>query len=213
MGERTCSETQRSPRCPTVHQCSNKTTLWLNTKQGYSYTLMEPEDKAVVGWLTVLKSWENVRQAGLPICHPANLGLSPPKWWHHKGAPAGKQVWQRLVSKHQDYEKQMEAEDSSDGDDKASVSKPWSSKGKSKAQPSSANNWTRPQMPSSTRSSTKASSKVSGQPSASTSKASATTAKSLRKRTADYVEIDLIGEEGASSVLAANTPSAPVENE
>jgi hypothetical protein len=67
---------------------------------------------SAVGWVAVIKSWENVGETGLHICLPVNPDMPPPDWWHHKGQPAGKQAWQRLVSQHQSYQSQLALEES-----------------------------------------------------------------------------------------------------
>jgi hypothetical protein len=179
-------------------RCSNQIALWLNTKRGYSYALMEPEDMSAVGWIAVIKSWENVGETGLHICLPVYPDMSPPDWWHHKGQPAGKQAWQRLVSQHQSYQSQLALEESDNNsnnsnnnnnnnnntdDDTVPASKSRSCKGKAKAEYQG--------RPMHRRSAMTAQSPVKGAGlSQRGTLKSIAPRRSVRKRPAMYVEID-----------------------
>jgi hypothetical protein len=174
---------------------------------------------AAAGWLMVMKSWENVGEVGLPICRPANPDTAPPDWWHHNGEPAGKQAWQRLVAKHQKYQKQMESHDSSNEDDEddedgaAPAPRPRSSKGKSKAKPDAKDKPRRRKPRSSAQGPTNASRRATAQPRASTSTSAAPPTRVLRKRSAQYVEVDSTDEGGSSGDWEGASPRASQEVE
>jgi hypothetical protein len=146
----------------------------------------------VLGWMQVIESWEHVGQAGLPLCRLANPDIAPPEWWHHKGEPAGKQAWQRLVSKHQLYQKRMASSksDDDDDDDDNTPAKRRSSKGKGQAKSELAKPPRHKRSAMTAQSPASALAKTSGQPRARTSKSAVPPAQRRRSRAADYVEID-----------------------
>jgi hypothetical protein len=79
----------------------NQVALWINTRLGYSYALMEPEERIAIQWALVCESWREVGPEKLPVpfCGPVSTITVIPVWWHDRGRTAGKQVWQQLIAK------------------------------------------------------------------------------------------------------------------
>ncbi|KAB5588352.1 hypothetical protein CTheo_8205 [Ceratobasidium theobromae] len=94
---------------------NNEAALWLNTKNRFSYALMEPDDTIAQEWLRVIQSWQSAEEDGPAICLAVDPTFPAPSWWRHKGKPAGRKPWKGLTSKWYALKEQEEA-DEADGD-------------------------------------------------------------------------------------------------
>ncbi|QRW09547.1 hypothetical protein RhiLY_08546 [Ceratobasidium sp. AG-Ba] len=102
----------------------NQQVLWLNSRKGYAYALMEPDESIAQGWRFVNSSWRPQGRDGLPACVPADLDMPPPDWWHDKGEVAGKAAWQALQRAWQKKKNEEDdEEESGDSDEKQETKK------------------------------------------------------------------------------------------
>ncbi|QRW09556.1 hypothetical protein RhiLY_08555 [Ceratobasidium sp. AG-Ba] len=98
----------------------NEQVLWLNSRKGYAYALMEPDESIAQGWRFVNASWKKEGRDGLPVCVPADPDLAPPDWWHNKGEVTGRAAWQALQrawEKKKEEEEEAEDEEEAEGED------------------------------------------------------------------------------------------------
>lgn len=91
----------------------NQVALWVNTRQKYTYALMEPEEQIAVQWAYVCESWResDARKLPVPFCGPIPTVVSVPAWWHRGGKTAGKRAWQFLVTKQTEHENTTSRDD------------------------------------------------------------------------------------------------------
>ncbi|KEP45922.1 hypothetical protein V565_230630, partial [Rhizoctonia solani 123E] len=68
------------------HWRGGETALWLETKLGYSYALLDPAEEYLSVWTPVVKSWIPVGDGEDPTYHDVKPNKAQPAWW--KGARA-----------------------------------------------------------------------------------------------------------------------------
>ncbi|KAG9099554.1 hypothetical protein FRC06_005157 [Ceratobasidium sp. 370] len=180
----------------------NETALWLNSQQGFSYALMEPEDLMAPGWIPVLRSWEDIGPLDLKLCRPVDAPAGViPEWWHDKTKVAGKSAWQAIqkaYTKHltKGREGRSDEEDEDEDDEDEHVAAPKRRKARSKERAAAA---AKPRTRSRKGSGKqRVSMSQVAVPREGTSHVIARPADPSRKRKIDHVEIDLSDEAGPS---------------
>ncbi|KEP48239.1 hypothetical protein V565_129920, partial [Rhizoctonia solani 123E] len=72
-----------------------ETALWLETKEGFAYALLDPADEYRRGWADVIQSWAEAGNGEAPVYRDVDLFDSRPRWW--KGNKAWDYAYKEAV--------------------------------------------------------------------------------------------------------------------
>ncbi|QRV85104.1 hypothetical protein RhiJN_13122 [Ceratobasidium sp. AG-Ba] len=88
--------------------------LFLNSRQNFSYAMLEPDDMIVNQWVKItLTSWANAQLNPRPIPLPAAplQAATPPPWWlRRNGEPGFEATWNRVVRAYNLYHKEARSD-------------------------------------------------------------------------------------------------------